>query len=379
MTDSQILNARMWGDQQNRSYLPVSGRLTGQVIWSRPSEDGVAPLSLCRLGEWLVVWYNGRIDLRRSLDGEVEWSTPVPMSAHFEASATGFATLDGVGYYRELDLEGQLGERIALPLLEGEGFLHLLHRFAGQLVYAFQLPSQEVSGPDEEWGPPLYALASVTTGTEKLNWVFERRGTMADALVNPDGDGACLAAKDRLYLLEFLPDGKRPKNEDLEPPVNEVGTGELISVSYDHEGNLLVVDKVPGNEDEPDETRLSGLSAKGKKKWRLSLGDPLAPVQPPVSSPGGDVWLAVGNELWRVREGELVWSVELPAEPGRILLTLLADEAVLAAAGTVLLQISPAGEQMGMTALEYPTSCRPIMDEQGRIYVAGPGGICCLK
>lgn len=379
MTDSQILNARMWGDQQNRSFLPVSGRMTGEVIWEHSTADAGDPLSLCRVGGHLAVWYNGRIDLRESLSGELTWTTPVSMSSHFEASATGFASVDGAGYYRELDLEGRPGERITLPLMEGEGFLHLLHRVDRQLIYAYQLPSQEVSGPDEEWVAPAFAFASVTAGTEKLAWVFERKGTMLAALVNPGGDGGCLAVQNRLYLLEFPPDGKRPDNEDLEPPAKEITTGELISVSYNHEGDLLVVDKTSGEDGQPDETRLSCLSVRGSKKWLISLADPPPPVQPPASSPDGDVWLAVGNELWRVRNGELVWSVELPAEPGKILFSLLADESVLAAAGTVLLQISPAGEQMGLAALDDPVSCRPIMDEQGRVYVAGPGGIRCLK
>ncbi len=83
--------------------------------------------------------------------------------------------------------------------------------------------------------------------------------------------------------------------------------------------------------------------------------------------------------LYCIEAGEQLWSHDLPATDSFGGMTVLADETLLLATGSMLIQLSNGGREIGRVAFDFPLTCRPIMDEAGRIYIASEYWVRCLE
>ncbi len=382
MNDDQVLNARQWGDLQNRSYLPVGGRLGGTELWSQPPADSgsTEPVVISIIGSRMAVWYGNRIELRQLENGRLLWSQETLLNCSFEVASDGFPTVDDAGYLRRLGFDGKIGERIRLPLVASDGHLHFVRDLGNELRYCYQLPPHQVNDPTETLTFPEFAFARAEKSSEEIAWILERQGFMVTAMISPDGTRGAVAGSDTLYLFELPPFPESLPDEELDIPVKEIAFDRLLTAAYDHEGNILVIEQLLPNDERPqDELVLRRLSPDGTQQWELSLGSPNRVPQPPASFPDGEVCVTIGSEVRRVRDGVLLWSAQIPVEPGTVLLTLLNDGSLLAAAGSFLIQFSAGGEEIARVLVDDSLTCRPIMDREGKTYVAGVGGLRCFK
>ncbi len=382
MAEVKILNARQWGDQQSRSYLPVAGSLGDRIIWKKPTslvEEPVPAVHLSIVDTYLAVWYGTHIVLLQRKSGEMIWTQEYLMNCSFETTADGFVNINPAGYLRMLGFDQELGPRQSLPLLDDTGHLFLLRRLKDEFLYSYQLPPDPSTDPGDDIFGPQFEFVSLSRHSNEITWIVQREGIMLTALFSPDGRRACMAGTDRLFLID-LPAFREPEEgEEREIPVREVVFHEVLACSYDHQGNLLIIDLVPEADERPEHMLLLRLGPGQEQHWALSLGKPAELSQPPASFPNGDVCLTVGREIWRIRDGERKWVFPLLVEPGKQLITLLEDGSVLAAAGHMLLQISEDGEELNNVALDEPITCRPVMSSGGRVYVAGVRSIRCIK
>lgn len=382
MGDSRIINARKWGNLQNHSYIPVSGKLSGQEVWMHESihtERSLPAIHLSIVDSFLAVSYGLQTDLRRINNGQLIWSEATLLNCSFEATTDGFVNIDNYGYLHLLDFDGKFKDKIALPLMAGDGYLDFVRQLDGEILYSYQLPPGQVSQPGDRTIHPEYAFARSEKSSGEIIWLLERTGMMITSLINIEKTRAALVSIDRLFLFGLPPFPDPLPEGELDIPVKEVLFEEVLAASSDHDGNILVVEHLIKREDRPEKVILHRLSPEGEAQWQYSLGSPTHLSQPPASYPDGDVCIAVGSEIWRIRNGELIWSTRILAEPGKIIMTLLADGTLLAAAGSILVQLSSEGEQMAQIVIDDSITSRPIMDQSGNIYVAGLKGIRCLK
>jgi len=382
MAEVKILNARQWGDQQSRSYLPVAGSLGDRIIWKKPTplvEEPVPAVHISLVDTYLAVWYGTHIVLLQRKSGEMIWTQEYLMNCSFETKADGFVNVNPAGYLRMLGFDQELGPRQSLPLLDDTGHLFLLRRLKDEFLYSYQLPPDPATDPGEEEFGPQFEFVSLSRYSNEIAWIVQREGIMLTALFSPDNRRACMAGSDRLVLFDLPAFRESDEGEEREIPVREVELNEVLACSYDHQGNLLVIDLIPETEEQPEHMLLLCLSPGQEQKWTFDLGKPAELSQPPASFPNGDVCITIGREIWRIKDGERKWSFPLPVDPGKQLITLLEDGSLLAAAGHMLVQISEEGEELSKVFMEEPITCRPVMDSGGRVYEAGTKGIYCIK
>jgi hypothetical protein len=123
---------------------------------------------------------------------------------------------------------------------------------------------------------------------------------------------------------------------------------------------------------EEDQLVLIALSLDGEEIWRFSgFLDTGFNKQliPPILGPDGSVHIALGNQLSTVREGKLVRR--FTSQAGDISYgTSLADNSILLVAGMTLLQIDSTGELILDVVFEESLVTPPVVDAEGKIYVA---------
>ncbi|HQL22848.1 MAG TPA: hypothetical protein PKY95_00345 [candidate division Zixibacteria bacterium] len=382
VTDNLILNPREWGDRQSTGYLPVSGRLGQETVWQKAADaagDSVLPHHLCLIGDRIAVWYGRRLDLRSAATGEPLWSQETLENCSFEAQRDGLVAFDEHGAFRLLRYDGTYGERVRAPLYNGAGRVFVADASADAVFLCAQMHPGPTSTAGEKVVGPEIILAALNQGANELAWSVIRDGFLIAALISPDGRQACLATRDRLLLAALPAAAAYDPAAELEVAVIEIPFDSVIACAYSHAGEILAVAEKSDNPEGRRERALFVLSSAGEERRRLPLAGAGSLAQPPASFPDGDVCLSLGREIWRLRGGEKLWVQKIPAEPGQILITLLKDGSLLAAAGKLLLQLSPEGEEISRRIVDGPITCRPVMDPQGRVYVAGPGGVYCLR
>lgn len=121
------------------------------------------------------------------------------------------------------------------------------------------------------------------------------------------------------------------------------------------------------------------LDKSGNVGWKHSLGNQMTSPQPPAGQPDGSVYLAVGGQLVRLEHGKPVWSAPLTGDLSANRFTVLSDGSSLVVSGLTLTQLSRQGEIMRTKVLKDTITCRPVMDAQGRVYVAGRHTVTCLE
>ena len=123
-----------------------------------------------------------------------------------------------------------------------------------------------------------------------------------------------------------------------------------------------------------DEAGLQAVATdlQGQPRWRL---DPAAaravgaPVAPPLLV-GARAWLLTSGTLLAVEGGQLLWRVDAGETTFRGA-TALGDGSVLVTSSEGVTKVDPAGTVEFVLPFEEPLLTPPVIDERGRIYVAG--------
>lgn len=364
------INPRSYADLQGTSYLPMVARIAGQIVWPEESTPEAMPQHPAHLAihdDLLIVRYLDMLEARNRTNGKRMWSKRIYSGVAFSLEPDGITTISHDGDYERLGFDGKISERIGVPFLLGDPIpcFDLVRIDTAELTCIYHTYGEPALDHDEESIPPFFLFDRMSRHSEKGIWTLEIRGEMLGFRIT-SGESRVYMATDEYF--NFLPMNAK-SNED----VKSMEMPGLVTFSLNHSDDLLVVQ-------DTDEGRLlRQIGSDGEEQWQIELPKADTIWHPPASSPDGGVYLALGSKLLHIRDGKISWEYPFPSGGRSIYITILSDGSVLAAAGIALVHISSAGEEIITKFFEQALTCRPIVDEEGRVYVGTAGGVVCLK
>lgn len=369
MAADVVLNPNLFGDHRNSSRLDVAGTLAGETAWSSPAGDlerRRSPVHLGLRGNQLIVHYADLVEARNRADGAVLWRRDQDSDCAVDLKPDYIETVWHAGFHRRLSYDGQPSEEEERlrGVQKGSRLLLLLPR-GPERLYAYQERPMPVSGPEARTWEPGFGFARFLPETEVTVWAFRRTGFLQGVVVSSDTSIVHLATAATLYTLQT-----NAANLDQ---VRELSFEGIRAVSLDDEGHPVLVRQAGGA------TVVEGLDGQGSAIWKTEIPGMADVRQPAAIGPGGAIYLLAGDTVYRILPGRMDWAFSLPGYAAEACMTVLADGSVLVATGSLLLQISAAGESMQRVAFDTPLTCRPIMDENGRVYVGSANWIRCLE
>lgn len=367
MSNPAITNACDYSDLRASSYLPFVPAQAALIVWPQEgsvSAGGRSPIGLTSVDDKLLVRYSDYLELRKRGNGELIWGREVHSGVDCQARADGVLTRDFAGSYQLIGYDSQLIDGVSLPFLGERSHLSWVLTDSNEVRYAYLTAPIPVHGPSGTPKPAAGIYARYLAAEERLLWFFERPGAARGARMTADGQTVCLGT---LNFIDIF-----PANADSNTKLTSLPVENLQALSLNHEGKLLAVD------DFEDKLRLHCLALDGKELWSVFLKSKGEITQPPVSAPGARTWVAVGTTINQFVESNLIWEYTIPAA-GKVFLTACADNTLLVACGSHFTRLSEHGEPMINRVMAGPLTCRPLVDDQGRVILGGTGGIVCLR
>lgn len=366
MTSMTRFNETRFGDAQGRSYLPVTGRLGTDVVWTHASPDTkrpAPPRHVAIRDDELVVQYPRSLELRNRSTGEVVWSKRTTPSFEFQMTDDGLATMDAYGDYTLFGFDGRELLTESLPLLAEDAHLYRCWSADGEFRYAFGKAAIPASDPDEPDIPSGAAYHRFDSKKNAFRWRFELDDTLLQVLVDEAGTRWSLVTAHGIH--SFAPDAGDSAQ------VATYDADLIEAAAYDFDDHLLVLLRDKG------QRLLRRIDPSGGLDWELPAPDG-AITQPPASAPGGHAYLLAGTRLLHIRAGQPIWTYDIPFADGhRPQFTVLSDRTVLLTAGTHCIQLRQDGEEMVRLDTGSTLAGRPIMDPAGRVYLGAKSWIRC--
>jgi hypothetical protein len=377
VADKLIINGRFFGDDQRTASINQSGAIAGNIIWEKPNApegNPMAPMHLAIYDTLLIEKNQGGVNVRDRKRGEPGWSRELYANFAFNLDGEGLTTLDGAGYVEILGMDQKIIRHFRLPFLKTRTFLHFIHAQGDTFSYVFLLQPKPTSKPGEEGSGPQFSFIRFSLKENNVLQEFVRKELINSVARANDGSFVCVASPAALYIIDGGPSGEKD--------VREIPMSEIFSCSIDHDNNIVIIAReLPENEkEEPDKNLLLiSLTREGQENWRYPLGESLTLSQPPVLVPDGSIYLVDKSDLYCISGGEQKWKMTLPIPPGSAFLTGLADNSVLVAGGLTLVEVSPDGEELARMAVKDSVTCRPVMDENERVYLGTQSSVLCIE
>lgn len=368
MTKSTVINGRRFADGRNSSYLPFGAGFQGQEVWSVETaliDDPLPPEQLAIVGSDLVLKYGCTINVRTQADGASRWLHDTRANFAFQATEDGLVTLNQAGFLEMLGMDQSPGTPLSLPFLSDQTFLFFSTRVEDEMRYAYSILPQPTSAPGDPSFGPSFRYSRYQVSSQDFLWELRGEGELRDVLYHEGENRICLATAEKLLVL--------PADAAADDAVVSIELEEILWASLDNEGNVLCVHRTE------EELRLSRFGADGAVMWELVLADISNVVQPPATTPAGVIYLLSPQTLFRIKDGQIEWSAMIPSPEGRPMMTVIADESVLLAAGSTLIQILADGKTGRSLNFAEPVTCRPVVDETSKVYVGTKSRIICLK
>lgn len=369
MTDGTVLNSSLYGDPQNRSFMQVTGRISGEEVFHAKAEEiaqQTNPIGLAIANDKLIIGYGNYLTCLSREDGSLRWNRSIRGNHIFQVTDNGILTLDLAAQHVLLSLDNKPGEETYLASVHEETFLHLLTTLAdGSWGYIVEQFPEPMSEPDDEPENPFTRFVRYHPEQMDVRWEYEMPPEPHGVAITADGARLFVAFEKSLYIIPI--DG----TSDDDGTITEFT--DIRSLSTDGNGNALVADVVDRA------TELKQVKPDGSIGWTVTFDNTDVTDQPAASTPDGIIYIVVANTLHQVRDGELRWSYPLKASTSDIKITVLSDNSVLVAAGTALVQVSDSGEEILMKLMNSTIRTRPVMDENEKVYFGADDGIHCLK
>lgn len=364
----QMINPKPYADLQATSFLPFTGKISGTVVWSRDKSPELGeriPIHLAIRNEMLIVSYGDHIEARNRNDGSRLWGRDTSGGVSFDMTSDGISTVNHANFYRLLGFDGVFGEGLRLPYLVNNPSLDFIKMDSGELRLVYHSPGSPATDRGMETIPAQMLYSRYHEKEQRFIWTFQKEGFCQDVRISSDLKQIFMASRQNIFSFPF--------DANSESQVRTLEMPGLMTFSLDHEGPLLVVQKsVEG-------LRLTSLDLSGRENWAYSQDVPGTIPHPPASAPGGRVYLMIDSVLHCFASGELAWEFSFPRPETGVWFSVLADHTILAGVSRLLMQISEDGKPLLNKPVDTPITCRPIIDEKGRVYIAGQGGIFCLK
>lgn len=365
---SAMMNTTRFGDWQNRSHLPVQGRLGDEIVWSRASLDERhqrTPLHLgLRDGQVLVQYPTILAALDRA--GVPQWQVPASTHFEFHMDDRGIGTLNANGRYTLRQFDGREGMSLLLPLMSEIVRLVYSHQKGDELRYVFSSEPTPVNAPGMESSDPAMVYHRLAYDSGDLRWMYHAEDSLLTVLRDEAGEWIYLVGGHGIHVL--------PSDATDPSGVRVIEATEVEIASLDANDRLLAVLR------DDDGRFLRCLDAGGDTVWQVDLGEDPLGAQPPAGVDGDRVLLLAGGELRSLVAGVQEWAYAIPPTGDEVArFTVLADGGVLLAAGSNLIQLHADGTEMVRVPVDSPLTCRPVMDDQGRVYVGARAWIRCYR
>ncbi len=367
MTNAKIFNAFDYSDLRATSYLPFVPAQAALIVWPKDtviSADGRQPIGLSTVDEKLLVRYSDYLELRERGNGALVWGREVHFGVDCQASSSGVLTRNYAGYYQTVTYESKVIDGVFLPFLGERTHLNWVLADSSETRYAYASASVPVHGPSGTPIEPTGVYARYLPPEERLLWFFQRPGQSRGARQTADGATVCLGTYNFIDIF--------PANADSTTKIVSLPVTALHGVAINHEDKIIAVD------DFEDKMRMRCLDLSGNEIWAVFLKSSGDMTQPPVSAPGARIWIAVGNTIYHYVEANLIWEYAIPVA-GRIFLTACADNSLMVVCGSLFTRLSEHGEAVVNRMFDGQFTCRPLVDDQGRIFLGGTKGITCLR
>lgn len=108
------------------------------------------------------------------------------------------------------------------------------------------------------------------------------------------------------------------------------------------------------------------------------LPDTAQSGQPPVCTPDGAIYYCAGNEIICIKGNAVQWRYEISNVRGNCFLTALKGNSLVAAVNNRLVHLSAEGKLLTEIVNPFVCTCRPAIDETGRIFIGGTDAIVCF-
>ena len=365
-----MINPHPLGDTRNSASVPYTAQLKGETLWKTGTTQKTNPQPARQLAikdDFLVVSYGPSVGLHQRASGQAVWSWQIGSNFKFQMTPDGLATVDHAGFFRILHFDKTFSDPLSLPFLDDQTVLFFITRSADEIRYCFALMPLPTNSPDDMAVGPQFYYLRYSPKNRDIRWEFSKESEMLDLLHDIPGNRLCVIANNGLYVF--------PADAQNETSVLSVQFEAVLGASLDAGGRIIIAAREMG---QPNFSVMA-LESDLKPSWRFDLGPNPILLQPPCPMPDKSITLLMGKELVNIAAGKRTWAVTIPGYTDRAFLTVLKDGDFLVAAGPLLTQFTPQGQKRHSAILEETITCRPIVDEDNRIYVAGTKGVYCLK
>jgi hypothetical protein len=375
-SNSVVLNSRTNGDLRNSSRLQYQPSFAGEELWREPVSKGSDPANaehIALYGDRLIIFFSdGRVEQHDRRSGKCMWVHLGNKRLRPYVTDQGIEQVSSAGLLSVLTFDKTATPEIWLPFTGDNGFVVYTSISDKDVIECFQKPPQNASGPESEPQGPIYNYVWCHRDKKSLVMRHFGHGVLREVLLDEKKDRLCMVTDQDLVLL--------PRKTASEAEISVRSFAQILTASLDPDGNVIAVLRQKDKEGEKNPGHgLARLDEKGIPLWFWPIDFPNRIPQPPAALGGESVYLIVGDELLRIEQGTVAWRYELVGEWNNLRMTVLPDESVLVAAGYALLLIDKNGKLVKEIAVRDKITCRPIVDESGKIYVAGPAGVGCIK
>lgn len=368
MASPVIINGYDYADLRATSYLPYTPGQAAMVAWPKDSiisADGRQPIGLTIVDDKLLVRYSNYLEMRKKGNAEKLWGTEVHFGCDIQVTPDGVLSRDFAGFYQTIGFDSKVSEGLHIPFLNEKTHLQWVLRSGNEVRFAFASAPVPVHGTHGTPIDPTGNYGRLTPDSDMAVWFFQRPGSVSrGARTSADGSNVCLGTYN--YLDIFPADAADDKQVTMLPVTS------LHSLSVDHSDHILVVD------DFEEKMRLRRLDFAGKEEWALELKSQGKMSQPVASAPGDRFWLAVGNKIYQYVGRNLIWEHTVLAD-GQVFMTACADNSLLVVCDSLFTRLSEHGQPIINRVFSGKFTCRPVVDETGRIYLGGTQGLICLQ
>lgn len=371
---SLIINGYLYGDNFNSSYLQASSVFEGKVLWekSNANKEPIPAKHIILINESVLVRFPSRLNCFYKNSGELGWSESLSDNFKFQVKDALVRTRLAGGRVGTISSRGEKSSPRYVHMIGDETFLFYLSENGHEDDFCYSLRMQPTSRPVDKGITPTFYYTRYDNRENDVIWEYRRFEHLIDILSNETAGNLYAITSNSIHIILC----KGTSDDD----VVTIPFSRVYQAALDTRNNIYAVVE----QDEKDKkgsskhARLVCIQNDRKIQWQYDIPS-VKIAQPPSPLPDGKVLLCVGNQLLCIREGELLWTYDLPSTNSGIHLTVLKDASTLIATGPFLIKVTPEGTEENRMVLKEVLTCRPVVDSDGLVYVAGTNAIYCIK
>ncbi len=363
------INGRRYADLSNSSKIPFTTQFQGEIVWEDATILKTNPqpaIHLCIIDEALIIYYqDATINVRLKKTGEIKWSRAHSYLNEFQVIENNLTSMQDCGQLQLIDPNQTINNVISVPLFV-DSYLHYLEIENKNIHFCINQFPSPVNSPDDPIIGPEFNYIGYNSDEKDIIWNYEKPEALITVLK--------YFPENRLYLVTdknihtSIIDSKDDKK------IKTINCSIIKSASLSPDGDLIIV------EETKEGLSIKCLSLSNENPlWQYNFKLSSVSLQPPSAITSNDIYFLHNNSLLRLNQSTVKWNLSLPSKPENIKFTVLSDESILISANQILLHISPDGKELSRMILPEQLTCRPIVDGEGNIYVAGSNSVYCIK